>query len=379
MYIGPARTLKEVELARSLAAQVLLGHIESGESAARKEFLWGGSDAPRMDHVVIATPATGEVCAVVRLVTRTLRHASDAFRVAGISSVAVAPAWRNRGIGRKIMEECIRQAKTLGYELTVLFARRAADHFYPQFDIWGLASYTNLQMPAVPAAWAPADFFGFRPFVLDDQVAVQSWYGACYAKCSGWFERNEKQWSYLLKSADYREIKIWIAENAADPVGYFVTRADRVIEFGVPNPIYARATLHRLGVRQLPLKIDLPRRHSLLAQIVDADFTVASRRCEFGGHMVGVLNRRKACARLAARIERSARETGLTAQHEEIDGVFMSWDGTSAKVGLALESEAQALGCRTTARLLGVSLLGENEGSILAPAESLDFLSWDEF
>lgn len=378
MYFGPARTTEDFEAARLLAASILEVHTPADEALDYKRFLWSDPLLPGLDHVIIAAAPSGEIHGVVRLVPRSLRHATEVIKIAGISSVCVAESQRNRGLARHLMNAALIQAEALGYELAVLFARRAVDHLYPRFDIWGLASYSKLTIATFPSTEGQPGVL-FRELQESDLPLAAGWHKDAYGECFGWLERSIEQWRFLLQWARRRRLSLSIAEIGGTPAGYVVANGRRVTEIGFAAPALGLAMVRELSPGADPLLIDMPPRHKLRSQLSGADFTVSSRRCEYGGHMVGVLNRTKACARLAARVSQRALALGLPPCQERIDGLMLNWDGRQGTVHIDSEATRQPLGLNTTARLVGAVLAGTGESSLLAPAEPLNFLSLDEF
>ena len=376
-YAGPARADAEVDAARELAALVL----DAGTSDARdhKQFIWSEPSSEIPGHVIVAASASGQVLAVVRLVPRALRASGDVLKVAGISSVCVAESARQQGLARLIMNEAVRQAHTLGYDVTMLFARRAVDHFYPRFDIWGLASYTQVKLVDMPVPSGGDADIRLRSLADADVPLAACWHRTAYAGCAGAFERSVERWRFLLQGAARRDITFSVAESRATAVGYVATRSGRVLELGFEAPAHGLAALRALRADGEPLILDMPSRHQLLPHIQGGDFSVSSRRCDYGGHMMGVLDRGRACSRLARRISRRARELGLGPREERIDGLILGWDGREGAVRFETPEAQGRLGPQTTARLVGARLAGAPDTSVLAPTEPLDFLPVDEF
>jgi L-amino acid N-acyltransferase YncA len=378
MYVGPARTSNELDDARRLAGRVLEANATAAEARDHKSFLWSEPGFPGLDHVVVVTTPGGEVQAVVRLLPRCLRRQGERFKVAGVSSVCVVETHRKRGLGRLVMEAALEQARKLGYEVTALFARRAVDHLYTRFDIWGLASYSKLAIAPAAVGEQQDGAVTVRALEESDIPTAARWHSSCYRDCFGWFERSLEEWSFLRKRAQRRQMSLVVAETGGVAMGYAVLQSTRVVEIGFEETADAKPMLRALVPTQA--LVDLPPRHVLLSRIHNLDLTVSSRRCEYGGHMVGVIDRAAVCRHLATRIVDRARALQLAPCDERIDGLTLRWDGQKAHVALDLPPGQQQLGLAATARLLGAHLAAAgSEHSILAPAQSLDFLALDEF
>ena len=378
-YFGPARSNEEFESARLLAESILEFNTPAQGALEFKRFLWGDPFLLGLDHVIIAASSSGEILGVVRLVPHFLRRAFEVIKVAGISSVCVAESQRNRGLARLLIDTALKQAKALGYELSVLFARRAVDHLYPRFDIWGLASYSKLTITKFPCNGGQLFALMLRELKESDLPLIAGWHKSSYGECFGWFERSVEQWRFILQFARLRRLSPFIAEIGGAPVGYVVVSGHRVMEVAFESSEHGLSILHKLSDGADQLLIDLPFRHKLLSQLQGCDFTMSSRRCEYGGHMVGVLNRTKACMRLASRVSQRALALRLPPCQEKIDGLIVNWDGQRGTVQIESLPTQQPLGLNTTSRLVGAILAGATDSSLLAPAEPITFLSLDEF
>jgi GNAT superfamily N-acetyltransferase len=376
-YIGPARSQQEVAFARELAAHVFSAmHGGSGpDTAEHKHFLWDEPGFPGSEHIVVACGAAGDVLAAVRLLPRSLRRGQEKIPVAGISSVCVVESHRGCGLGREIMEAALHQGASLGYELTVLFARRAVDRLYPRFDIWGLASYTSLRFKLDKSTSEPLTT---RHAAKSDIPQLVEDHEVSYARCFGWLDRTEAHWSFLLAGAPRRQLSVFIIETGGSRVGYAVLSGDHVVELGVSKAAAGLDVFRALPAHRASQHVVLPPLHVALPCLEGLDLTVSSRVCEYGGHMVGILDRARARDRLAERVRRHALELRLGPTEENVDGITVRWTGTAATVELN-EVNAAVLGLRTTARLVGASLADRHEESVLAPGAPLDFLKLDEF
>lgn len=379
IYVGPARSVSELQAARRLAASTF--RVNPSQTAAEvedyKAFLWGEPEFPGISHVIVAS--TGDaVRGAVRLLPRSVLRSGERFRAAGISSVCVAETHRGAGLSRELMDATLAQARALAYEITVLFARRAVDHFYPRHDIWGLASYSKLSIaPATSPVPTGGPAVSLRALGPGDHDRVSRWHEQSYAACFGPMARSASRWRFLAEQAAYRGFRLVVAEEGTVPIGYAVLEGEHVVEIG-HEPGTAQAFLSALRKNGGPLVVDVPLRHTLRDELDGLDITSSERRCEYGGHMLGVLDRDGVSRRLERRVEARAAAFGLAPRVERMDSLTIRWDGQRAAVELTPRAD-RALGLKATARLVGCHIGTLAEASLLGPGEPLDFLSMDQF
>ena len=128
------------------------------------------------------------------------------------------------------------------------------------------------------------------------------------------------------------------------------------------------------------MKLGIEKKHKdamfLISNSIESLDTIFSyRQCEYGGHMLGILNPNLLCKKLEARIKRHAVSLKLMPQQEKLDGLALDWNGAEASVQLL--NADKYLDCATTARLVGAKLHSKQEQSRLAPCEALNFLMTD--
>jgi predicted N-acetyltransferase YhbS len=153
--VRPARSDAEAHEAYALALSIF------GETAAMdayrdyKTALWFDDPAYAPENVIVARSG-GAICGVSRIVPRTLYRRGQAYAMAGISSVCVAPALRGRGLSRTLIEHTLERCRARGFDFAFLVARRAADHYYTRFGFRGIASYSRVVVRVPAAAASPA-------------------------------------------------------------------------------------------------------------------------------------------------------------------------------------------------------------------------------
>ena len=381
MYIGPARNIDEVMSARNLAVRIFqpLADKSIGEMSEFKRFLWDDSINLNKNHIVVMVSEKCAVVGVVRLVFRQLHCGNDNFSCAGITSVCLDEKYRKKGFSAKLLNTALEHAKALGCETVLLFARRALDHFYTQFDIWGLSSY-NLIKVSVPTSFNfEPDKITFGDITQSDISLLQQWHISTYRNCFGYIVRSQKDWLFLIEKVNRQNVKLRTIEYCSKTIGYVAVDGDSVIELALDFSCDHdwNSIIYLLAKRSEYCIMQLPESHPIVSKLDHLDVTIAYRQCKYGGHMLGVLNVSKLCRKLEEKIKYHAKRLGLSPRVEHIDGFILEWNGTEAFVQ-RIEPNTQ-LGLETTARLLSIRLAASSQENSFVSCEALNVSVLDHF
>lgn len=369
LLIAPAASAAEVDEAFRLACEVFSGNDTAPNYPDYKTALWRDDPAFAESNVMIGRTPEGELAGVVRIVPRQLHRAGQTMRVAGISSVCVNPAFRGRGYSVPIMEHALDHCQSLGFDLALLIARRAADHYYTQFGFWGLSSYNRVSIAPFTAprgALAPIDF----PSANGDWIeCYRRAYAECYSNGFGWFERSRPYWVFLLKrlsllpGVEFRSITLRGA-----PVGYVVKGNGSIHEAAFLDTLPADQLVHALvplaGAADGSLQLDLPPEHRLCGMLENFDRSIKFRECSYGGHMLRILNVNRVADLLAERATGRLAALGCKPLADDVDGIVIRWDGTRCRVEVTGQARVRP-GYHQTCVLLGaLSLSGKRESFV---------------
>ena len=369
LLIAPATSTAEVDEAFHLACAVFSERNAAASYPTYKAMLWREDPAFAEANIIIGRTAAGELAGIVRIVPRRLHRVDQTMRVAGISSVCVNPALRGRGYSVAIMEHALKHCRSLGYDLSLLIARRAADHFYTQFGFWGVSSYSRVYI-GVPKSQP-----GSATATLDFPPANAAWiecyaqaYAETYSQSFGWFERSGADWAFLLKRAgllpgvDVRTITL-----DGKPVGYVVAGSGLVHELAFVDALTADQLVPALasyaGTADGSLELALPPEHRLCRSLANFDWSVRFRECSYGGHMLRILNVDRAADMLGERAARRLGALGCKPLVESVDGVAVRWDGVRSRVELSGQARVRP-GYQQTCVLLGALSLSDARESV---------------
>src|SRR5688500_11056024 len=203
LNVAPAQSDADADAAFELALGVFTGSSPLDDYPRFKTVLWKEDPHFALENLLLARDTAGRLAGVVRLVPRILYRTDQKLTVAGISSVCVDPDFRGKGYSSSLMEFAVEQSCMRGFDLALLIARRAADHYYTQFGFWGISSYNKVtMMPSDRAATARPAITLSPPKVEHINLYAQA-YLDCYRETFGYFERTPQYWDFLLKKIGF--------------------------------------------------------------------------------------------------------------------------------------------------------------------------------
>ena len=226
--IRAAESDREVDAAYELAARVFgPDYFTARDMKTRIRLL---EPVRRFSDVIVAASG-GEVVGFVRIVDRAVRLGGKTLTVGGITSVCLRPDFRGQGYGRAIMEEALEASKGRGDALSIAFARRAVDGFYPRLGYLGLGCHPELVAAIAPGAFPLAREVRIEPGLeagrLDLYAAA---YVDSYDRLALSFDRDGDWWTKVELRLASR-----IAQNGfvtvlvgARPAGYFVSHGGQI-------------------------------------------------------------------------------------------------------------------------------------------------------
>lgn len=296
-----ARDASEVEQAYELAARTFgPSYFEARESKTHLRAL--EPMASTLDAVVAIHH--GEVVGFVRIVDRAVWLGGRTLAVGGITSVAVRPDFRGKGIGRDIMEAALMRSRERGDALSIAFARRAVDRFYWRLGYIGLGSHVHMTVSPGPATE------GRRCDVRSglDQAPTELYrdaYAASYEGLPLSFNRSAQWWTTfaermkLINPQEGHGLNTVFVGGAA--VGYYAAYQGRVIEAaGIADStghVLDAVMAHGDAPEQA---LALPVAHWCMAACRHFNHELRVRQAWDGGHVVRVLDGGAFCDALEA-------------------------------------------------------------------------------
>lgn len=309
--IGPATTDRDVTAAFELASRVF-GPNQFDAERTKQFVLEHVEPLRRRDNLTLAK-SEGEVVGLVRRVSRRLRFGGVSMAATGITSVAVAPQLRGKGIGRQLMHAAHRHGVACGDEVAVLYARRAVDGWYAQLGYLGIGQHVELRLTSTDELGASQ--LGIRDGVQPTAIsAYAAAYASTYRAVPGHFVRSRDFWRRLASRLTLRSARFLTLVAGRRTIGYAHVEGHDVWELAVEaahrrDAIAAVAAEVARRTRMAPV-FRLAPAHPAMVALQSLNHTLSVRRAWNGGHM--------ACP-LTARGRRHLRQLGLASPTNAAD------------------------------------------------------------
>jgi predicted acetyltransferase len=278
----------------NLAFSVFSSQNSSIAYKDNKFFIWQEDPYFKFENILLAK-YKGTPAGLIRIVPRKIFRIDKILSVAGISSVCLLPKYRGKGLSVVLMYEALRYCKDLGYDISLLFARRNVDYYYLRFGFHGISSYSHIYIKK-PLELKVSNRYTFAELDFNFLNIYAEAFERSYANCFGRLHRTKEYWNFLFTSfsfkpnCHFRTIKF---NNLA--IGYIIWDSNKVLEIAITEDINGKEFVHflfdNLEISTCDsLQFEMLPQHSMVKQLYGLDVTFQSRECVFGGHMVKVLN-----------------------------------------------------------------------------------------
>lgn len=275
-------------------ASIFKQNVDDGGYTNTKKTLWKFEPFPQKEIVLIAY-LNNKIIAALRIVDREVYIGGCYRKVAGLTSICVRHDFRKQGVGEKLINKSLEIIKSKRYELAILFGRKAVDNYYTKYGFFGLSSYNkiNIKMNKISVSDAykiesDTSLTGAVIKILD------TFYNNSYKNCSGRMNRKDKYWKYVLAKIDNNDVLILeVISNLQGVAGYIIRDKYVVYEIGfdglsmTANYIFS----HCMSISD-QIIFEMSVEHELFKYAHNFDIAVSYRRCDYGGHMVRLLNKK---------------------------------------------------------------------------------------
>lgn len=140
----------------------------------------------------------------------------------GVASVAVAPEWRGRGIGKQVLVACIQAMARRGEAISCLWPAATALYRSLGWELGGSFAVRTL-MPTTLRALPRVANGRVRPYEERDRAALRACYLRLAQPASGCLDRNGQRWDFLAQR--WKDRTRFVFEGASGEIeGYLVYR-----------------------------------------------------------------------------------------------------------------------------------------------------------
>lgn len=298
LIVEPVASDIEFAGAYELALSVFKENSSNEDYAAYKIESWTKDPSFNYNNILLARYGN-DYAGLIRIVSRKLFRGEQFFSVAGISSVCLLPAFRGKGLSIPLMEQSLAFCKKREYDIAFLFARRAADYYYTKFGFHGVAAFARVLVKNNRSISIDNRFS-----LTEINEALTDLYAKAYERsyfnCFGRIDRTETYWHFILSLIKARKDCMFktICSNGM-PIGYLIYNKQRIHEIAFDREIDGPALVYFLLNQNIfdsqtnTLELELLPQHLLIGSLRNLDITFQSRECNYGGHMLKIINTQK--------------------------------------------------------------------------------------
>lgn len=305
----------------------------------------------RPENFIFARSAQGKLVGMVRIVERVLSLGSSQLKVGAISSVAVLPDWRGKGVMSKLMNVSFDLMQSRGIELSILHGRRAVDGLYSRFGYYGIGRYLNLEVLSCPNFFSnPAPTLTVAPFRKENLDMMMQLYQNVYHPLAGSSVRDAHIWNFLINKVKLlkgTEILEFREEHVDDFCGYFIRMGDTLVEAVLPPRAFP-AIPELLKVQGIKSAALHPRHPLFCFLRTHCNTSLKERFALDGGYMARIINFEGLIKKISKGLTLRAHQIGVSGECVRLFGHTINLlDGaikkTAAPNDIQFENEEAAV------------------------------------
>lgn len=292
LEIRNAKNIDEVEEAFRVANSSFGGEGIDEKETLYKRINWFNEPSFSLENIIIAF-LSGKVIGVVRVVPKVVCKSKVKYKVAGFTSICIDKQARKRGISSHLINKTIDIARGRGFDLAMLVARKAVDHYYNKFGFFGISSYESISIESNTSINQNINLLPLDRNYISIYLKV---YEDNYADCFGKVIRSHSQWEFILNLIELRkEVVAFTVFYNASPVGYVIINNNKICELAIEGDVKLIEILSSIKkkLRSMVDWMDLPSNHSLVRNAKNLDIRIQRRECAYGGHMALILKEEK--------------------------------------------------------------------------------------
>lgn len=279
-----ASSLEECKSAFNLAKKI----FKDDHSSTLKSLNWQYFGIDQPENIIIGHLGKN-IIGVVRICPLKMKVRGKNLKVAGLSSICIHPKFQGHGFGRALMQKSTSYLDQIGYDLSFLIARRAADNFYTKFGYFGASSYQSINLRCKKQKLFDNTKLVFGEFNLKNSNNYLDFFQQSYENCFGACYRNADFWDRSIKKLPSMGLLFKEIIFNDKLMGYIVSNAEGIIECGFADkidPSIIKQTLMRFSNDGESIRVFIPHDHKITKTLVGEDVEYFSRQCLYGGHMV---------------------------------------------------------------------------------------------
>jgi predicted acetyltransferase len=312
MYIGCARGKQDIDSAIELATKIFLPNenFQFGFKS-KKNLMFQNSENHFNDVVVIAQD--GNVIGACFLIDRLFYRGDFILKGTFLSSICISESSRGKGLSKLLISCAITEVQERLSDFAILIARKAADFFYNQFNFWGVAQYNKIQY-SISSNVENYKKYIFFDVTKRDLTEINKIYSMTYSSLLGSCIRSDLMWHNILNKASQQNYKILVSKVNNKINGYIIHSGNELFEFASVSDASCFDMLNNFG-RHFSfndLTLHCSPKHPIVNSLKNIDFSITKRQCNYGGHMVRIINHKTFLGILEKECESRLRQIGLS-------------------------------------------------------------------
>ena len=358
MYSGCARNANDVNRAVALAARTFRSN-EDGDSAINVKSLLLSPEGSIAEQDVVVLAEAGEILGACFLFDRYFYRGRSKLKGTFLTSICIAESSRGKGCSALLMNCAINEVKRRGAGFAILIARRAVDHFYNKFNFWGLSQYSKIQLKLSEISVSDKEF-SFSPVTESDLAVINTLYESTYSGLYGSCERSFEYWKHLMWRSANQRCNFLTYRTQGRVSGYVIFSGSELYEFATARNSSYVEFIHVLGenysIKEMTLHCSIE--HPISCELQGMDFSLTQRQCNYGGHMVRVINEAVLLKELEKDIQDSIGSIGIEGYKEVLGDALINF--TNGKVEITLKNTPYSY--KNTCLLMGADFLSMGLG-----------------
>jgi|GEM_PF-5462689 len=291
MYVGCARHKKDVSLSLELAAKTFRSDELSSEAIVTKQYLMSVGETLRKQDIVILENNANEIIGTCFLIDRLFYFGRVNITGTFLTSICIDELSRGKGYSELLMNAALAECENRGSIFAVLIARRAVDHFYNKFGFWGVSQYAKISINLVNVYEKNNRLTESTPTIIDLPI-LNTLYESAYSKLLGSLLRSQNNWKNILWKTELQKIRFIVVRKNGTLCGYVIFSGCDLYEVAVSEDAsYIELLCYLKDKYSLGnVSIYCAPQHPIVYSLAAFDYSITLRQCNYGGHMVRVID-----------------------------------------------------------------------------------------
>jgi predicted acetyltransferase len=321
VYVGCARGLQDIENALLLATRCFRGEKQESTTDIKRLLMSPHTILSERDIVVLINEQQ-EICGACFLIDRTFYRGKNRLQATFLTSICIAEHLRGKGLSTLLMNAAIEECGRRHSVFAIVIARRTVDYFYNKFFFWGVSQYASIHLKLKDTS---ANHYKSVVATESDLFEINQLFEATYAKLYGACIRTAPYWKHVLWKAEQQKHQFIVYKKPNKIQGYVICSGHHIHEFATAENTLNLELLNQFAQDHAfkELTLSCPKEHSLVGELHTLDFTMTQRQCNYGGHMVRILDQDRLIKCLTDDVEDRIRPLGIEHYSEQYGENFI--------------------------------------------------------